>query len=58
MRYCGNNPVIFSDAYGLCGSQSSGWNRTLGGLKAIGGVFETTAGVGLSTASAAFGALN
>src|SRR5260370_24063447 len=47
-QYVSGNPVKLVDLDGL-----SGWDQFLGGLKAVGGAFETAAGVGLIAVGAA-----
>jgi RHS repeat-associated protein len=52
-RYVGNSFVNATDPSGLCSSDSSWWNRALGGLQLIGGLAQTTAGIGLAGAGTA-----
>jgi RHS repeat-associated protein len=47
-QYVSGNPVRLVDLQG-----ASGWERFVGGLKAVGGAFETAAGVGLVAAGIA-----
>ena len=49
-RYSRDNPINFSDPGG---TESSNFERLLGGLKTVGGILETAAGVGLTLAGVA-----